>query len=382
MTAQKARNTASFTGLIGLTLVATAVAASGCGEKKPKKKVNLFSHKPEKIDYSQIKVDKPKIEPVSKKADTWAAATKDTVAAIHKDLQQCRNEFMLPFQFKKMRRRNVEWLKLSAMDSACRDGDAARKQRGPWKRIVWLAKEQIGRQPDLDRYIALAADHVEHARVVSLMAKKIGAPKIDLITETAKSSRDRVISVGMELDRVAAKIAKWPDSQLPVDDPKAVAEAIDFDAFKATLDARYVPFLEDAVAAYDRFASESWQYPNMIKFRSFRLWNEILTRYLQQDRARIDQVTGLDDKKKALLTTYLASVEAATVAWTKSYDRYMKDKSGTWTDVDPYRPPIAKAQQAWGTAHDKLFGTAKNKALKASYAAWKKADRKRRRGKK
>jgi hypothetical protein len=373
------------TSPIALTLLFVFVATStiaGCGEKRPKKKkVDLFSKRPEKIDFSQIKVDKPKIEAVKPKSDSWAANTKETVAAIHKDLQQCRNEYMLPFQFKKMRRRNVEWLKLNKMDAVCRDGDAARKKRGAWKRITWLAKEQIGKQPELDQFIAMAADHVEHARMVSLMAKKIGAPKIELITQTAQDARNRVITVGMQLDQVAAKIGNWPNDLEPLDGSKSVASAMDFEGFKTSLQARYVPFISDALGAYDRYASESWQYPNMVKFRSFRLFAEILTRYQQQDQARLDKVTGLNEKTKKQVADYMAGVDGVIKAWNGSYTRYMKDKSGTWTDVDPFRVPIVKARRAWGGAHDKLFGTKLAAAYKAENSAWKKADRKRRRRK-
>ncbi|GEM_PF-2775269 len=384
LAARMRRATALFrVGVSAVVLATFAMTTTGCGEKKKKKKVqNLFSHKPKPIDYSSIKVDKPKIEAPRPKADTWAAHMKDAVAAIQKDLQRCRNEFMVPFQFRKMRRRNVEWLKLSVMDAVCRDGDRTRKQRGPWRRVSWLAKEHIGKRPKLDRYIALAADHVEHARMVSLMAKKIGAPKIELITATAKTSRDRVITAGMELDRLAGEIAGWSDDLAPLDAPSEVAKAIDKDAFTKSLEQHYTPFLDDTLGAYDRFASESWQYPNMIKFKSLRLWAEVLTKYLQTDRARIDKVTGVDDKSKAQLTAYLAAVETVVKAWTGSYKRYMKNKGDTWTDVDPFRPPLAKAWIAWSKAHDGLYGTSKEKANKASYKAWKRADRKRRRGKK
>jgi len=370
---------------IAAAALLAAVALPGCGKSdKPKKVKNLFSEKAPKIDYSQIKVEKVKHEPVAPKADTWASNTKEIVASIHKDLQQCRNEFMLPFQFKKMRRRNVEWLKMNAMDTVCRDGDRALKKRAPWKRVLFLAKEHTGKRPALDRWIALAVDHIEHARMVSIMAKKVGAPKIQLITDSAKGARDRVLAAGMKLDAEAAKIAAWDDHLKPLDDPAEVAKPIDFEAFKKSLDERYTYFMEDCLGQYDRSASESWQYPQMIKFRSYKLWPELIEKYLQQDRARLDKVSGAEGNKRGMLEVYFESVQQVVKVWADSNARYLKKKKAddVWTDVDPYRPPIAKALEFWAKAHDPLFGTKKAKEIKAKNKAWRIADRKRRRGRK
>lgn len=362
-------------------IFSTLTPLAGCGKgDKPKKVKNLFSERPPKIDYSQIKVDKPKLTPTAVKADTWASHTRDFIAGMHTDLQTCRNEFMLPFQFKKMRRRNVEWLKINRMDTVCRDGDRAAKQRGVWSKVQYLANEQLGKQPELDRFIMLAVDHIEHARIVSLMAKKIGAPKIELITDTAKEARDRVLENGMQLDREAAAIAAWKDDNKALDDPTVVAQTIDLAGFKQLLDSRYTWFMADCLGQYDRSAQESWQYPNMVKIRGLKLWPEIIEKYLSQDRARIDKVTDGDERAKADLMAYLDAAQGVVKAWKDSYERYLakKDPDQAWVDVDPFRVPLAKALVGWATAHDKLFGTKKAAAQKATNKGWAKVDRARR----
>ncbi len=345
----------SFRPAIPLTVITLAIALTcqvGCGERKKKKPINLFSKK-EKVDYSQVKVPKPPPPVVvQKKADTWATRTQETVKKIQDDLVRCRNEFLAPFQFGKMRRRDVQWLSLREMDSVCREGDG-KKKRGPWRLTSWLAKEHIGKHPTLDRFIALSLDQGEHFRILSLMCKKVGAPEIALVTETAKGARDRAIAAGMLMDQAAREIAAWKEDELPHDDPALVAKALTPDEYAAMLGSHYGFFLDDAMDAYDRFAAESWKHPNMIKFKSYRAWVDIPTKHVQQDRARLASVKMLDDKRKAVFVDYLNAVETVLTAWRNSYKRYIEDKSDTWSPKDPYKKPLKKAQKAWKKAHDK-----------------------------
>ncbi len=345
--------TLSTIGPIVIAAISVALISQvGCGERKKKKKVNLFSQKV-KVDYSQVKVPKPPPPVVEvRRADTWATRTQDTVKKIQNDLVRCRTEFLAPFQFGKMRRRDVQWLSLGEMDRVCREGDG-KKKRGPWRLTTWLAKEQIGKHPTLDRYVALALDQGEHFRIISLMAKKVGAPEIALVTETAKNARDRAIAAGMQMDNAAREIAAWQDSEMPHDDPALVAKALTPDEYAAMLGSHYSYFFNDTMDAYDRFAAKSWKHPNMIKFKSLRAWADIPTKHLQQDRARLTYVKMLDDKRKAVFEGYLVSVESLLTAWRNCYKRYVDNKSGTWSPKDPYRRPLQKAQKAWKRQYDK-----------------------------
>jgi hypothetical protein len=328
-------------------------AAGDGAEKAPK---NFF---PEvtRVDYSQVKVDKPP-EPMADPgpaADTWASRLRMLVAEAHADLQRCRNDYMIPFQFEKMRLRDVTWISISEMDAVCRDGDRATKKRGPHSIMQFLAKDHIGKHPALDRFIALGTDQLDHFRVVSLMTKKVGSPKIAKVTEVAKVARDRTIAAGLLLDEAAREIAGFPDDLQPDDSAEAVAKEQDFAAFTAMVVDHYGFLLDDMIDAYDRFASKSWQSPNMIKKPSLRLWVAIPTKLLQQDRPRLQQIKGASEADLKKLNAYFDRCDELLAAWKTSYARYIDDTQGeAWAERDPFRPAIVKAHKAWKKAHDGL----------------------------
>ena len=167
------------------------------------------------------------------------------------------------------------------------------------------------------------------------------------------------------MDVAARDIAGWADDLKPVDDPTLIAKPVDVDSYKKELAARYDFFLLDLMAAYDRFAAQSWQYPNMIKYKSYRLWIDIPTKALQQDRTRIDKVTGMTDRVKADVAAYLSSVDAVLAAWRASNERYVQGKKkDTWDAKDPYRKPLIKAQAAWKKQRDKTLGKTLSKLSK------------------
>lgn len=333
--------------------------AVGCGEEKneePPQALNVFSEKP-KIDFSQVKVDKPAepTEAVAPAADTWASRTRALVAAAHADLQKCRNDFMIPFQFDKMRTRDVTWLSISEMDATCRDGDRATKHRGPWSILQFLAKDHAGKHPALDRFIALGHDHVEHFRIVSLMTKKVGSPKIAAVSDTAKAARDRVLAAGRALDEAAREIASFPDDLLPDDSAEAASKTLDSAGYAALITGHFGFLIGEMPDAYDRLASKSWQSPNMIKKTTLRLWADIPTKLLQQDRPRLAKVEGISDADKAKFEAYFDAVDGVLDAWRKSYERYLENKEGdTWSEKDPYRPALVKAHKAWTKLHEGL----------------------------
>ncbi len=346
------------TALCGPLLTGCEKSDPGSADQAaPAKAEKNFFPTTEKVDYSQVKVDKPveAIAPPTPVADTWASRTRALVADAHADLMRCRNDFMIPFQFEKMRLRDVTWLSISEMDAVCRDGDSATKKRGPWALLQFLAREQIGKHPALDRFIAYGHDHVEHARMVSLMTKKVGSPKIAAVSDLAKKSRDRVIEAGREVDAAARDIAGWPDDLLSEDSAELIAQGQTRDQFARMLTDHYAKLLEDAVPAYDRLASESWQAPNMVKKATLRLWADILTRQLQQDRPRLDKVVDMTEADRKKFLGYLDKVQAVVAAWTKSYERYFDNKEGdTWSAKDPWRVAVVKTQKEWQKAHAAL----------------------------
>lgn len=334
-------------GRLAVVCLAGALAVGGCGEKKKVQAAPVdFFPQQEKVDYSQIKVDAPPVAaPEAPKADTWASRVRDQVKLIQDDLQKCRNDFLIPFQFAKMRRRNVEFVSIQDMDELCYDGSPSRKTRGPWKVLRGMSEEQIGKNADLDRYLAAATDTLEHFHILSVMTKKVGAPEIDIVTTAAQAARDRVIAAAPALDKAAEAIAKWPDGQQPDDDPTVVAKEVDAAAFKAQLLDTYGFFMSDLGDAYDRFANKSWIGYDMPKMHALRLWVAIPQKRLQLDRARLAHVTA-DDKQKAEFKKYFDAVEGAAKSVAAGFDRYEKTSKDERSEKDPNRKAVETAQQA------------------------------------
>lgn len=341
------RSPAPFAALLCLSLA--ALTLSGCGEKDKaeKKKTVDFLAKPEGIDFSQVPVQEVKAEAPAKPAvDTWSTRTKEQVKLAHDDLMKCRNDYMIPFQFNKMRRRDVEWVSLSDMDEFCMDGSPEKKTRGPWKIVRALAEEHLGRNPALDRFIVLATDQMEHYRVLSFMAKKIGAPDIDIVTETAQQSRDRVLFAGADLDRAAADIEKWPDELQPDDDPAVVGADVDVATFRQQLVDSYGFFLADLGGAYDRYANKSWLGYNMPKMESLRRWVAVPTKRIAKDRARLEKVKGLDGKQAAEFRAFFDATDKAMRQIEAGYDRYTKQSKDERGEKDPNRKAVETTQKA------------------------------------
>lgn len=356
---QSVANMALFLGLCAAqTACKGAAAPTPASEAAPAAAPtkNFFPEKP-KIDYSQVRVDAP-VEAVAAAApvaDTWASRTRALVAEAHADLQRCRNDFMIPFQFEKMRLRDVTWIAISEMDIVCRDGDPAVKKRGPWSILTFLAREHLGKHPALDRFLFFAHDQTEHARLVSLMTKKVGSPMIAKVVVVAQVSRDRAIEAGREVDAAAREIAAWPDDLLPDDSAEVISQGQSRAEYVVMLRAHYGALLDGAVPAYDRLASTSWQAPNMVKKTTLRLWADTVDRLLQHDRPRLDKVRDLDDAGRKKLQDALGKVQGALDAWKRSFERYFEDKEGdTWAERDPWRPALVKAQRDWRKAFDGL----------------------------
>ena len=324
------------------------LAAIGCGKKeaKPAAANHDFFPQQEKVDYSQIKVEAPPVAaPEAPKADTWATRVRDQVKTVHDDLLKCRNDFLIPFQFARMRHRNVEFISLQDMDELCYDGSPSKKTRGPWKILRAMSDEQMGKNADLDRFLALATDSLEHYHILSVMTKKVGAPEIDIVTTTAQEARDRMIAAAGALDKAAEAIAKWPDGQQADDDPQVVGKEVDAATFKAQLLDTDGFFMTDLASAYDRFANKSWIGYNMPKMHALRLWVAIPQKRLQVDRLRLAHVTA-DDKQKAEFKKYFDAVEAAGKAVAAGFDRYEKTPKDERSDKDPNRKAVDVAQQA------------------------------------
>lgn len=339
-----------------LALACAVLALSACGERKPAKEKVNFMATGAKLEYNDIHVE-AQPEPVAVVvADTWAAKMRERVKLAHDDLVKCRSEYLIPFQFNKMARRDIEFVSLSEMDDVCLEGNRDKKALGPKRIVHTLGEEHIGKHPALDRFVALATDQIEHYQVFSFMTKKIGAPDLGVVVDTAKRARDRVVALGGALDKAAADIAKWPDGQLADDDPQAVAKAVDAVAFQQQLVQTHGFFIADLAPAYDRFAARSWQGYDTPKLGALRRWLGIPTLRLQQDRARLASVQG-DAKQLAGLRAYLDAVDHALQAGRKGLAHYETTPRDALSDKDPQRKAIetaaaavAKIQAGWGVA--------------------------------
>ena len=324
-----------------------AALASAC-DKKPMDKndpmAQAFS-KPQRLELDIGKIEAVPEEKPAEIAHTWAAAIKEQVKLAEADLQTCRNEYLVPFQFDKMRRRNVEFVSITEMDEVCMDGSPEKKKRGPLKILRNLALEHTGKNAQLDRFIASGMEQLEFFRVFSFMTKKVGAPEIQLVTDLAKASADRVRAVGMDVDKAAGLIAEWPDGTLPDDDPTVVAKTLDATAFKAQLVDNYGWLVDDFLGAYDRFANKSWEGYDMPKLTALRTWVAIPRKRLQQDRARLASVTA-DAKQKAEFDGFFNAVDASLKAIEAGYDRYEKTPKDERGPKDPNRKNVETTQKA------------------------------------
>lgn len=331
-----------------LTACLVALPLLNACEKKPVDKNDPVAQafaKPEHVELDIGKIEAVPEEKPAEVAHTWAAAIKEQVKLAEADLQACRNEYLVPFQFDKMRRRNVEFVNITEMDEVCMDGSPEKKKRGPLKIIRNLAQEHIGKNPALDHFIAASMEQLEYFRVFSFMTKKVGAPEIQLVTDLAKASSDRVRAVGMDVDKYAAQIAEWPDGTQPDDDPAVVAKAVDGAAFKAQLVDTYAWLVDDLGAAYDRFANKSWAGYDMPKMTALKTWVAIPRKRMQQDRARLATVTA-DPKQKAEFEAFFTATESALKAIEAGYDRYEKTPKDERGEKDPNRGNVDKTQKA------------------------------------
>ncbi len=331
--------------LLRQTLIAaTAVSlvACACGKSEPTKPKDFFAQPP-KVEYD-IKITPEEPTAAAPAADTWAGKTRDLVKQAQEDLARCRNEYLTPFQFDKMRRRNVEFVNIGEMDAVCYDGSEDGKKSGP-HRLLNALGEEIGKNPILDRYIAFANDQLEHYRVFGFMVKKVGAPNIGPITDTAKAMRDRILIAGGQLDGLAAEIDKWPAGLKSDDDPSNIGQSIEITALRQQLLQTYGWLMKDLVATYDRDAAKSWEAPNMVKLAALKVWVGIALKRLTQDRARLQHVTPANDKGLTEVKAYFDAVEAACKQVQAGYERYDKYHESL-PEVDPNHKPLEKAAAA------------------------------------
>jgi hypothetical protein len=185
------------------------------------------------------------------------------------------------------------------------------------------------------------------------MTKKIGAPNIGPVTDTAKAARDRILIVGSQIDALASEIAKWPDGQKPEDDPQTIAQPVELGAFQQQLLANHGWFMSDLVGAYDRYAAKSWEAPNMPKLGALHLWVNIPQKRLQLDRVRLSHVQGGDEKQLAAIKAYFDAVEVAVKAVNAGFERYEKyhavldEKDPNHKAVEQAQAAVLKLQKLW-----------------------------------
>lgn len=335
------------------TLTATCIAmlAMTACEKKAKPKDYFLTEPKVEYDIKVTAVDDPGSQQAAG-VETWATRVRDVVRIAHEDLQRCRNEYLIPFQFEKMRRRNVEFVNITEMDAVCMDGDPSLRRRGPMALLRALVDE-AGRNTTLDRFLVLSTDQLENYKVFAFMTKKIGAPNIGPVTDTAKAARDRILIVGSQIDALASEIAKWPDGQKPEDDPQTIAQPVELAAFQQQLLTNHGWFMSDLVGAYDRYAAKSWEAPNMPKLGALHLWVNIPQKRLQLDRVRLSHVQGGDEKQLAAIKAYFDAVEVAVKAVNAGFERYEKyhaeldEKDPNHKAVEQAQAAVLKLQKLW-----------------------------------
>lgn len=348
-----------------MLLAVLALAAGHCGKgdgEKKKEAPNFFPPEPPmpKLDLSDVSFAEPEDASAGKPpADTWAGHVKDVVAQAAADMQRCRNEFLIPFQFASMKRRDVMFVNLNEMDEVCELGSKQKKTRGVLKWLESLAKEQVGRNAALDRFIVAGLEQVENYKAFSLMCKKIGAHDIDVVVGIAQKSQARILELAPTIDRLAADVAQIKDDQLPDDDPKQLALAVDVAALKGQIVANYAPFLADLGSGYERMADKSWQVYDMPKLETLRAMMAIIDKRAQQDRVRAGKATQ-DPKESAELTAFFAACDAATKQVAAGYDFYEKKPRDERPEHDPNlkavkaaQKPVMKTLTAWGYAEPK-----------------------------
>lgn len=288
----------------------------------------------------------PEAPPTPEPVATWATRIKTQVKLAHADLQECRNTYLIPFQFPKMRKRNVDFVNIGEMETLCRNGSPELKTRGPLKIIHSLLQDHTGQNAALDKFIAQSLDQLENFYIFSFMVAKVGAPDIEVVVGNATDARNHILEIGGQIDKLAADIEQWPDGQLADDDPQMIGKDIELPAFKQQLLATYGFFMADMLSAYDRFANKSWQGYNMPKMDALKTWVNMPNKRLQQDRARLSHVKGADPKQMAELTAYLDAVANVTKAVAAGFDRYEKTGKDERSEKDPNRKNVESAQKA------------------------------------
>lgn len=345
----------------GTTIVALALgmAVGACGKSEQAKKKeapNFFPPEPvqPKLDLGDILPVEPEDAKTAVVADTWAGHVKELVAQASADMQQCRNEFLIPFQFASMKRRDVMFVNMNDMDATCELGSKEKKTRGVRKWVEALAKEHLGRHPTLDRFVVLALEQVENYHVFSYMTKKIGAHDIDNVVNIAQKSQARILELAPALDRAAADIAQLSDGLQPNDDPAAIAAPVTLEAFKQQLVAAYGPIAVDLGPGYDRMADKSWQIYDMPKLATLRAMVAVLDKRAQTDRVRLGKL-ALDAKAAAEFNAFFAACDAAGKQVAAGFDFYEKKPKEERPERDPNlkavkaaQKPLVKQLIAWG----------------------------------
>jgi hypothetical protein len=330
--------------LLGINALPLGVVA--CGKSEPKaEKPNFFPPEPErpKLDMSDIVVEQEDTAPPPS-PDTWGGQVKLLVAEAEADLQRCRNEFLIPFQFNTMKRRDVMFVDINLMSEVCMAGSKEKKARGPQKILDQLAKEHLGRNAVLDQFIIHGLEQVETYRVFDFMTKKVGAPDIDMVVDIAQKSQQRILEAAPQLDRAAAEVAKLADATPPDDDVQVAGAAVDVAAFKQQLVTAYGPVVADLASGYERMADKSWKDYNLPKLDTLQAMGGVLQKRAQQDRARLAKVSGLDDKGKAEFEAFFAAAEAAAKQVESGFAFYRKPKDERG-DRDPNTKAVQSAQK-------------------------------------
>ncbi|MSQ84838.1 MAG: hypothetical protein EXR77_18525 [Myxococcales bacterium] len=339
--------------------LASLLTACGKNDNATKKEApNFFRPDPPmpKLDMSDIITVEAEGVAAKTFADTWAGHVKELVASAAADMQRCRNEYLIPFQFNSMKRRDVQFVSMQDMDETCELGSKDKKTRGVRRWLDALTKEHLSRNATVDRFVILAMEQVETYHVFSYMTKKIGAPDIDVVVKIAEKSQARILEIAPLLDRAAADVALLSDGLQPDDDAGVISAPVAVEALKEQIVGGYASIVVDLASGYERMADKSWQIYDMPKLATLRAMIAVLDKRAQQDRVRVGKM-NLDPKVLLEFNTFFAACDAAGKQVASGFDMYEKKPKEERPERDPNlkavraaQKPLLKALTAWGYA--------------------------------
>jgi len=350
--------------LVPLCLALGLCALAACGDvKKKEDKSEARKADAKKAESATPASQATEPATTAKPVPKWAVETRAAVADIQSSLINCRDHFLIPFKFDLMKRRDVTFVSLTEMDISCRGKDQKmgklteedKKLKGPWEGVRALRESSLGKSAELDRFLLLTTDFVDHYRRFSTMCKKIGGD-IDDVVKTAKEAHDHMMRIAPVIDDLSRLIAKWPDDLEPDDHPAAVsagAKNADLKVLLPQLAKEHEPVLGHLAEVYENYAVKSIEDPRAPLIHSLKMNLEVAERRLARDRARISSAPSGDEKLKKLGADYLLAADGLVKTYAEGIKRY-EDRAKFIDGKDPKRKAVQGQQKSYDKLRAKL----------------------------